>query len=76
MKAQRGNQATLVSIIAHNFCFEFPPGGETFVVHGLFSKCFISPEKSSSLSSACEGDFLRGTSISSRDTASQYQICC
>ena len=74
-KAQRGNQATMVSIIAHNFCSKLIPQGgrRTRVVHGLLSKCFISPEKSSSLSSTCEGDFLQETSISSRDTASQYQ---
>ena len=75
MKAQGGNQATLVSVIAHNFCSELSPGGGTRVVHGPLSKCFISPEKSSSLSSACEGDFLRETSMSSRDTAIQYQTC-
>ena len=62
-KAQRGDQATLVSIIAHNFCSEFSPGGGTRVVHGPLSKSFISPEKSRSLSSACEGNFLHGTSI-------------
>ena len=71
MKAEGGNQATLVSVIAHNFCSEVSPGGGTCVVHGLLSKLFISPEKSSSLSCACEGDFLRETNISSRDTASQ-----
>ena len=73
-KAQRGNQATLVSIIAHNFCYKLSPGGGTCVVHGYFFKCFISPEKRISLSSACEGDFLWETSISSRYTASQYDL--
>ena len=68
------NQATLVSIVAHNFCSEVSPEGGTRIVHGPLSKCFISPEKSSSLSSACEGDFLHGTSISSRDTASQTDL--
>ena len=38
MKAQRGNQATLVSVIAHNFCSEVSPGGGTRVVHGPLSK--------------------------------------
>ena len=61
-KVQRGDQATLVPIIAHNFCAELSPGGGTCVVHGPLSKSFISPEKSRSLS---EGDFLHGTSISS-----------
>ena len=73
-KAQGWNQATLVSIIAHNFCSEVSTGGGTRVVHGLLSKCFISPEKSRSLCSACEGDFLHGTSISSRDTVSQSDL--
>ena len=74
MKAQRGNQATLVTVIAHNFRSEFSPGVWTRVVHGYFCKCFIYPEKNSSLSSACEGDFLWGTSIPSRDIASQYDL--
>ena len=56
MKAQRGDQAVL--LIAHNFCSEVSTGGGTRVVHGPLSKFFISPENSSSLSSACEGDFL------------------
>ena len=74
-KFQRGNQATLVSVITNNFCSEpFSPGGWTHVAHSSFSKCFTSPEKSISLSSACEGDFLWKTSVSSRDTACQYQI--
>ena len=68
MKAQRGNQAIVVSVVAHNnFCSEVSRGGGTRVVHGPLSKFFISPVKSNSLSSACEGDFLRGASISSRD---------
>ena len=72
-KAQRGNQAILASVIADYSCSKLSCGGGTCVVHGLLSKCFISPEKSVSLTSTCEGDFLWGTSISSRDTASQYQ---
>ena len=75
-KAQGGYQATLVSVIAHNFCSKviLQYGGCTRVVHGLLSKPFISPENSSSLSSKCEGDFIWGTSVSSRDTASQTDL--
>ena len=31
-------QATLVSVIAHNFCSEVSPGAGTCVVHGLLPK--------------------------------------
>ena len=75
MKAQRGNQTILASVIAHNFCSEvFSPGGGTRVVHGFYYKCFISPEKSVSLCSTCEFDFFPETSIPSRDIASQYDL--
>ena len=69
-KAQGWNQAILASVIADNNCLKVPPERWTSRVHCDLSN-FISPENNISSSTACEGDFLRETSISSRDTASQ-----
>ena len=73
-KAQGWNQAILGSVIALNCCSKVPLRRWTLIVYCDLSKSFISPEKSSSLSSACEGDFLWGTSISSIDTLSQSDL--
>ena len=74
MKAEGGNQATLISVIAHSFCSVVSPRARTCVMHGPLSKSFISPENSRSLCSACEGDFLHGTRVSSKDTVSQFDL--
>ena len=57
-KAQGRHQAILAFAIADNNCLKVPPGRWTSIVHCDLSKGFISPEKSSSLSRACESDFL------------------
>ena len=74
MKAQRGNQATLVSVIADKFCCKLSCGGGTCLVDSFFSKSFTCPENSISLSRASEGDFFQAAGISSSDTASQSDL--